>query len=368
MSQIKHYYAGSNSSQGFYSFYEEALKGLDPLFILKGGPGTGKSTLIKQVGDAFEKEGWEIEFLHCSSDNDSLDGVIIPKLNSGIVDGTAPHVVDPKYPGAVDRIVNLGDCRDDSLLVTHKKEIIELTDSISETFSKAYDLFASAKKAHDDMEALYLSAMDFGKADEVTEDLIQKIFAESLEAEQNPAVRHLFFGAATPKGPVHFIDNLTDGLNKRYIVKGRAGSGKSTMMKKVGRYAEEKGLSVQYFHCAFDPESCDMVVIPSLSTAVLDGTAPHVIDPSRTNDEVVDMFELCIDTNIETDRAEELRAAETPYKTLMNQGTDLLMEAKQKHDQLETFYIQAMDFEAVEQKRDQIITELQKCIRDNQVL
>lgn len=358
MSQIKHYYAGSNSSQGFYSLYEEALKGLEKLYILKGGPGTGKSTLIRQVGNTFAEEGWEIEFLHCSSDNDSLDGVIIPKWSVGIVDGTAPHVVDPKYPGAVDQIINLGDCRDDRLLLEHRKEIVELTDGIGETFSKAYEVFAAAKKAHDEMEDIYLSAMDFHQADQVTENLIEQIFPSFIETEKSPNVKHLFFGAATPQGAVHFVDNLTDDLNKRYIVKGRAGSGKSTMMKKIGRYGESQGLSVQYFRCAFDPESYDMVIIPALGTVVLDGTAPHVIDPSRSDDEVVDMFELCMDTSVEMERAADLREAEIPYKTFMNQGTDLLMEAKQKHDQLEKYYVQAMDFDAVQQKRDEIIDEI----------
>lgn len=358
MSQIKNYYAGSNSSQGFYSLYDEALKGLERLYILKGGPGTGKSTLIRQVGESLVEKGWGIEFLHCSSDNGSLDGVIVPALQVGIVDGTAPHIVDPKYPGAVDQIVNLGDYRDDSELIQHHKEIRELTDSIAESFSKAYSTFAEAKKAHDELEEIYLNAMDFRKADQVTEDLISNIFPETIESDTSAFTRSLFFGAATPEGPVDYIDNLTDGLKKRYIVKGRAGSGKSTMMKKIGRHAEELGLSVQYFRCAFDPESLDMVIIPSLETAILDGTAPHVIDPDRQNDEVVDMFDLCIDPRVEVDQVEELKEAETPYKYSLQKGTNRLAEAKEKHDKLEEYYVNAMDFEAVQRKRDQIISEI----------
>lgn len=358
MSKIKHYYAGSNSSQGFYSLYDEALKGLGQLYILKGGPGTGKSTLIKRVGNALAEQGWDIEFLHCSSDNESLDGVIVTELNVGIVDGTAPHIVDPKYPGAVERIINLGDFRNDDLLKDHKDDIVEITNIISETFSKAYLHFAAAKKAHDEMEDIYLSALDFEKADRVTEDLLDKIFAGDAAVENLPVVKHLFFGAATPKGPVDFIDNLTEDIQKRYIVKGRAGSGKSTMMKKIGARAEELGYGVQYFHCAFDPDSLDMVIIPALGTAVLDGTAPHVIGPTRSNDEVVDMFQLCMDTEVETRKAEELRRAEAPYKAFMKQGTASLLEAKQKHDALEKFYVEAMNFEAVQRKGDELIEEI----------
>ena len=45
--------------------------------------------------------------MRCSSDNNSLDGIVIPKLKIAILDGTA-HVVDPVFPGVVDEIINLG--------------------------------------------------------------------------------------------------------------------------------------------------------------------------------------------------------------------------------------------------------------------
>ena len=50
------YYLGANAPTGFYSLYDQML---DPekardIRILKGGPGCGKSTLMKQVGRAME--------------------------------------------------------------------------------------------------------------------------------------------------------------------------------------------------------------------------------------------------------------------------------------------------------------------------
>lgn len=89
--RIKNVYPGGNTVRGFFSLYDSALQNLQRLYILKGGPGTGKSTLIRQVGLAMVDRGYDIEFLHCSSDNRSLDGVIIPAVGVGIVDGTAPH-------------------------------------------------------------------------------------------------------------------------------------------------------------------------------------------------------------------------------------------------------------------------------------
>ena len=45
------YFASANGYRGFRSYFNEvfAEEGLDKLFILKGGPGTGKSTLMKRL-------------------------------------------------------------------------------------------------------------------------------------------------------------------------------------------------------------------------------------------------------------------------------------------------------------------------------
>lgn len=360
MSRIKHDYAGSNSSLGFYSRYEETFKGLQYVFILKGGPGTGKSTLIRNVGNAFIERGYAIEFLHCPSDNDALDGVIIPLLEAGIVNGTAPHVIDPKYPNAVENIVNLGDFCDNRKLAGYKEEIIALTDKVTEAFSKAYESYAKAREAHDELEDIYVHAMDFRKANKATADLIETIFSGTVEAEPNPIKKQRFSAAATRSGPKNFYESLTEDVNKRYIIKGRAGSGKSTTMKKIGQHAEELGLGTEYYHCAFDPEGIDMILIPKLGTAVLDGTAPHPVEATRENDEIYDAFKLYIDPAVEVERTLDIREAETSYKYLMQRAMNHLRDAMEKHDELKRYYMDAIDFAAVDRKTNELISELMK--------
>lgn len=135
---VLNYYAGGNTARGFHNLYEENLKGLNRLFILKGGPGTGKSSLIKAIGREWVEKGYDIEFLHCSSDNKSVDGVIIPKLKVGIVDGTSPHVIEPKMPGVVEEYINLGIAWDSDKLRKQKVEIERFVSEASKAFQAAY--------------------------------------------------------------------------------------------------------------------------------------------------------------------------------------------------------------------------------------
>ena len=91
------YFLGANSPSGFYSLYSELLppETARAIYILKGGPGCGKSTLMRKIGARMEQEGLETEYILCSGDPDSLDALILPQLRTAIVDGTAPHVVVP---------------------------------------------------------------------------------------------------------------------------------------------------------------------------------------------------------------------------------------------------------------------------------
>ena len=45
--------------------------------VSKGGPAPGKSTIMKEIGEYFIDNGEDVDFLWCSSDPDSLDGVVI---------------------------------------------------------------------------------------------------------------------------------------------------------------------------------------------------------------------------------------------------------------------------------------------------
>ena len=91
--QTTRWFLGANSAEGFRSLYEDFCRGEgDFLRIIKGGPGCGKSSFMRHIGEAAEKKGLEVEYILCSGDPDSLDGVYIPALRLGYADGTAPHI------------------------------------------------------------------------------------------------------------------------------------------------------------------------------------------------------------------------------------------------------------------------------------
>jgi energy-coupling factor transporter ATP-binding protein EcfA2 len=361
--KVMNYFAGGNTAKGFYSLYDSNLKGLERLFILKGGPGSGKSTIMKKIGQEWLDKDYDIEYLHCSSDNDSIDGVIIPALKIGIVDGTAPHVIEPKAPGAIEEYVNLGAAWDSQQLASERAAIIKLTNARSKSFEKAYTLFAEALKIHDEWEDIYKSNIDFAKLNGLTNKLIESFYRD-IVLNKKSDVRHRFLGAATPTGAVDFIPNITEGIQKRYFLKGRPGSGKSTMLKKIAKAAEQRGFDVEIYHCGFDPHSLDMVIVREVGIAIFDSTSPHEYFPSCGGDEIIDIYKTAILPGTDEIYADQLKDVSTRYRTKMNEATANLAKAKELHDELEKIYVKAMDFTAIDDIQKDINEQITEWAQD----
>lgn len=353
----KHYFACGNTAKGFQNMFESNLQGLKKIYILKGGPGTGKSTLMKKVGKIYVDKGYDVEYIHCSSDPDSLDGVIVREISVGIVDGTAPHVIEPKVVGAIEEYVNLGAAWNVELLENKTDEIRTLQEKISECYPKAYEAFEKALRIHDEWEKIYIDNMNFEKADALTEKVCDMLLG-GLEKQDGGVVRHRFFGGSTPKGPINYVENITSNCKKRYFIKGRPGSGKSTMLKKILRKAESLGLEVEVYHCSFDPNSLDMILLPQLELCIFDSTAPHEYEPSREGDDVIDMYVELIKPNTDERFESELKDIKKRYKDTVATGTAYLKQAKDLHDELEKYYMKATDYEIVEQITSDVLKRI----------
>jgi DNA replication protein DnaC len=361
MGKKKSYLASANTSAGFVSFFDYVLKDAERVYIIKGGPGCGKSTFIKRIGNDLLDAGFDIDFVYCSADADSLDAIVIHDIKFVIVDGTAPHVIDPKYPGAVERILYFGDFWDVDYLKSNKEKIKKLIDDINDEYQKFFMHFRNAKLIHDRWEKEYLIGMNFEKANVITENLIKEVVIGKKDKIGKET--HRFAGAATPQGQICFYKELTEGIKNRYIVKGRPGTGKSTMEKKIAKAALEAGYDVEFYHCAFDPNSVDMIIIPELSFAILDGTAPHVLDPGP-NDKLVDMF-TCIDTNIVHEEEDPIQAIQREYADEMRKAKAVYNRIKDLHDELEKIYVEATDFNDVNALRIRI-TKYIKELKESQ--
>ena len=119
--KIRKMFPGGNTTKGYYFLFEYMIQpAVNRVYIIKGGPGTGKSSLMNFISREMTGRGYEVEHHHCATDPDSLDGLVIPDLGVALLDGTAPHAFDPKNPGIAEEIVNLAEYWDDTVIIPYK--------------------------------------------------------------------------------------------------------------------------------------------------------------------------------------------------------------------------------------------------------
>lgn len=356
-------FPGGNTCLGFYSFYDNIIgPDANRVFVIKGGPGVGKSTFMRRIGEELQGRGYDLELHWCSSDNDSLDAVVVPALRVALIDGTAPHVVDPQNPGAVDEIVNLGEFWDEAKLIRHRGEIVSLNKEVAKHFAAAYSNLRMAKMARDEEVSYRSEALCYGCFHGLLGDLLQTVFGEKLcWVESEPEARHLFASALTPKGIVNHLSTVLDEVESLYVVEGEPGSGVELVLAEVAAYALRTGLKAEVYHCAFDPERVDLVVLPERRAAVLKLFPELAFDPaSLPRLKVCKRYDVdvCVDVKKLADFSEELTRLRNIYAACLERALQRIRMAKQVHDEMERYYVEAMDFDGIEKKRLEILERI----------
>ncbi|TVX96486.1 PRK06851 family protein [Cohnella terricola] len=350
------FYAGGNTAQGYSSLLHSSLQGLEHLYVLQGGAGLGKYCDLRSIGERLAAAGEEVWMIYCSSDPNALDGIIVPGPKIGIIDGTTPNAIIPQVTGVSVRVVNLDEAYTEHRLEALAPEIEKLNGEISRGYEAAYSGFDEALRVHDEWEKVYIANMDYRAADELTQECILLLLGDQAR-ERSGRVDHRFLGAATPQGAVDFVPVLTEGL-KRYLLKGRPGSGKSTLLKKLASAAAERGFDVEIYHCGFDPNSLDMVIVRELGFAIFDSTAPHEYFPDRPTDEIIDMYERCIAPGTDEVHSDTLAPIKQQYAAAMKQSIGQLTETRALQDRLEQLYVQTLDTAILERITEEFKQEM----------
>ncbi len=362
---IRSMFAGGNTPYGFINYFGEILEyNTNRIFIIKGGPGVGKSTFMKRISKDLVDRGYEVEYFYCSSDPDSLDAVAVPSLKVAIVDGTAPHVMDPRYPGAVDEIIYFGDYWNDDVLVANKEHIIECTNRIKDLFNTAYIQLREAKTVYDEWKGYVKSCVDKVEYQRQADLLIGKVFKRLDVLGKEGRARHYFACAITPSGIRDYAETLLAPGMDVYPIYGGPGSGAKELLNRVALIAEWQGFFTERSHCPIEPEDLDMVIIPELNVAVI-----NIWEPFRSSvpqsqginlGEGVDLSTCFIESKLDEKRRKALSSARERFLELLDQAMSNIAQAKAVHDQLEGYYISAMDFKRIEKVAEQIVQRMLK--------
>ena len=368
MSVERHYFPGNNTPLGFFSYYKHILgqREANKIVCIKGGPGTGKSTFMNRIAEYFASMDEDIDYLHCSADENSLDGIVLKDRRIAVIDGTSPHITDPVTPGAVDKIVNLGEFWDEDAIAVNKSEIIDLNEETSRWYRIAYNYLSAAKSVYRSLEEIYNDASEDSEIYKVVADIVGSEYGD-LDISLKPGKRKKFFASAiTGDGVVNYITSLLGDMKRVYMIDSPVGYSNSSFMEIVTEGAIYRGLDVEVYYCPMCPEEkIEHIVIPELKTAFVTMNRYHDIQPweipapDESGQEIIliDMEDYMNIINIGKN-SELIQSLNEEYDILLNKSVKHLSLARDTHLMVEKMYIPNMNFTQLSDMRDKLQAEL----------
>ena len=330
-------FPGAMGPDGFISCFDQLMdeKDLRRMIILKGGPGVGKSTFMRRMHAALTQSGAHSTLYFCSGDPDSLDAVAIPDCGLLILDGTAPHIVDPKIPGARDSLVNLGVCLNEEALRPRLAHIRACMADHAACSRRARAFMQSIRTLMLDNAASVAECIDAQRLRSITDALIAAALADHASPSDRPLARAVITDALTPKGELCL---LTDSQYPRVIRLARHFAMDLTpVLRVLSAAALRTGYDVWEHLSPLCPGSLLHLSIPALGMLI---TTSETLTSEQTFD-----FSVCLPTGSLLRRECALEQTRGGVIRHTQHAVSAMAQAKQLHDELETFYVPNMDFD-----------------------
>ena len=348
------YFLGANTPAGFYSLYHQLS---DPtthqaLYILKGGPGCGKSSLMRRVARHAQAEGLDTITVPCSGDPDSLDALILPDLGAAIVDGTAPHVVEPACPGAVEKYIDLSQFYRWNELQGVKEDILATSALCSGCYKRVYRCLGAAGELLGDIHDRVASDALTQKLARRARGIITREVRGSgaLVGEEHQG----FLSAVTHRGVVTLWDTVKAQADRVYELWDSYGLAHD-LLAPILSAALATGHRAVACPNPMAPDRLAHLILPDLSLAFVTSNQecpwPHHSYRRLRLDAMIDreLYRSC---------RPRLRFARKVAQALTDQGIDGLAQAKAAHDRLEGLYNPHVDFEGVYETADRVAGEI----------
>jgi len=351
------YFLGSSGKNGFFSCFSQLTPKIEGqyTYIIKGGPGTGKSSLMKKITEEMENRDIECERIYCSSDPNSLDAVIFPSLRVSIADGTSPHTIDPDYPGATGEIINLGDCWDKDKLYSKKEKIIELTDKNKTCHQRSRRFIESAFSIYGDGEKICRECLDENRLMRYASRVANRHFKKPSGKIGLEKTRLL--DAITPKGYYFLAETVNELCDQTIVFEDDFGVAASKLIGELRSYALASGFSVISSPCISNEKALRHIIIKELSLGFF--TADKLCELNIIPTKSISLKRFYSSAEMSAHRA-RLSFSKKASKELMDEAVCALKMAKDIHDDLEAFYVEAMDFDKVAAIADSLIERIWK--------
>lgn len=314
---ITEYMGTAYTGRGIAHKYDTLIATAEETIFLKAPPTNAISDLLNEAATYFLKRGFDVDRFNNPVNVDRTDGIFVSAFGLFIVQSSHPIALEPTEFGGRHRVISFYDVFDEVKLQAQVSEMKSIADESDKVLTKLLQSMSEAKRIHDEKEKVNIARMMWNEHEQLIASLKSELFG-TMKLRKKSTVSHRIAGSLCPGGSRDFLPSITSRVNRRILMKGLSGTGKSTMLKTLGREAEQRGIDVLYGWCGLDPTSVDLVLFPELSVCLFDATLPHEYDPESSQDEILNLVSMVTE---DKEAEETIQEIDGRYKEKILDGT-----------------------------------------------
>ena len=330
-----HFFAGAISAGQFVSLWPGLTgEGSRKLYVLKGGPGCGKATCIRTLA---EQWGGATEYIHCCSDPDSLDGAVLS--DRILADGTAPHVLEPAFPGCDGEYLALPPLLDRAGLEQKREALYALKAASKAHYAGAYRQLSAALAVRQERRQAVQALLTGAGPEKRAAALITR----EIPKQPGPGREMVrFLEGVTPKGYVCLYQTVREHFPRVIALQDSCGLAQP-LLEKLRQGALQRGHGVYACMDPLEPDRLRHLLLPDCGVAFVTAEGRLPAPPART---------IRLDAMVP---AKALRPLRGRLRLLKKLETSLVEDACAQvaaahalHDRMEALYRPHVDFGALE--------------------
>lgn len=348
---IYHFFMSAQTPGGFTCYFDEMcdMQRYKRAYLIKGGAGSGKSTIIKKAAAHLQKNAESTELIHCSKDPNSLDGAIFNEKIT-MLDATPPHNLEPQLPGAFERMVCLYDCFDNDKLASMEREISrlkaaeEIHKSRADSFIRAAGLLLSSN------ESIAARCIDIDKLS----NFISRLCLRELKKPKTyrGEVRKRFLSTLSGDGVFMFTDTAKKLCDRLFVIDDPNGAVSGIILKGLSNAARDMGHTVYACTCPMSKSGrIEHLFIPELSLGFMTSNKFHPIDIDHYKTIHTARF---LDRDIMQRYSTRASFQRKAARELLKEAAGFIKMQARAHAQIEEFYKSC----CISEKREKLISEI----------
>lgn len=294
---------------------------------------------MKKILKKLSENNIYCEEIRCSSDPSSLDGLIVPSLKKCIFDATSPHVLEPKYWGICETLIDSSCLLSRDILNKYKSSLYSLIDKCSYEhrlccceMSKANlikETYFNEIEKNIDKKSIIRCAID------IASGLLPSKVGFPKETRR-------FLNAVTPSGVICFSETLRALADTHVVFYDEYEICAHLFLGAVASVADDKNLA--YISCRnpFNETEIDHLIFPEerISFSISNELIP--------SEKITLSFEEFIKYPLYFPKLTD--------KDYVKTAISHMEEAKKIHDEIENIYAKAMDYCALDEITEKAVS------------